>query len=322
MYKRYTSYLVGAFFLLVSCSKDIYVDSCHQEHYPTKIDSLKSTNKVLIIGIDGFRSDAMTEQISPKIHSLFTQNNTYNNLEHKTEEDTYSGPNWSSILTGVHLNKHNVIDNTFEGSNFIKYPSFFKYIEEHVPELNTASFVNWGPINKNVLSKEVDYAQDLENDSLVFQKSIELLENANPFDVDIFFIHFDELDAAGHNFGFSKNINEYTETITKLDYYVEKLHDIISNKRKTGENWLFIIVSDHGGDGTGHGDYDNIHIRNTIFLIEHPDTFFKNNHTSNMTDIAPTILSFIGIQSAEFSCKKDGISLIKQYSTTNNQQKR
>ena len=56
----------------------------------------------------------------------------------------------------------------------------------------------------------------------------------------------------------------------------------------------------------------------TQFLIEHPDTFFKNNHTSNMTDIAPTILSFIGIQSAEFSCKKDGISLIKQYSTTNN----
>ena len=63
------------------------------------------------MGIDGFRSDAMTEQISPKIHFLFTQNNTYNNVEHKTEEN-YSGPNWSSILTGV-LNKHNV-DNTFE----------------------------------------------------------------------------------------------------------------------------------------------------------------------------------------------------------------
>ena len=129
----------------------------------------------------------MTEQISPKIHFLFTQNNTYNNVEHKTEEDTYSGPNWSSILTGVHLNKHNVIDNTFEGSNFIKYPSFFKYIEEHVPELNTASFVNWGPINKNVLSKEVDYAQDLKTIHLFFKKSIELLENANPFDVDIFY---------------------------------------------------------------------------------------------------------------------------------------
>ena len=316
MLKTCYHYFMCALLFLASCSKDVYIDNCLCDHHQTTIDDSKSKNKVLIIGIDGFRSDAMTEEISPSIYRLFKNKNTYNNLKHKTEEDTYSGPNWSSILTGVHFNKHNVTDNTFVGGRFNTYPSFFRYIERHIPSLNTASFVNWGPINKNLLSNDVDYAQDLPNDSVVFQKTIELLETKTPIDPDIFFIHFDELDAAGHEFGFSPNIQEYIETITTLDYYIEEMYNIITKKRELGENWLFILVSDHGGDGTGHGDYNNIHIRNTVFLIEHPVVVFKSNYPSNQTDIAPTILSFIGVSSSEFSCKKDGESLIQQDTNT------
>ena len=64
------------------------------------------------------------------------QRNVYKNLSHLTEKDTYSGPNWSSILTGVHYNKHNVTDNIFDGSLFDMFPTFLNYIEKNINSIN------------------------------------------------------------------------------------------------------------------------------------------------------------------------------------------
>ena len=88
----------------------------------------------------------------------------------------------------------------------------------------------------------------MSTDSLVFQFANDMLLNENPFSADVIFVHFDELDAAGHAYGFSKEIFQYRETLSTLDYYVNNLYSIIQNKRAEGENWLFILVSDHGGD--------------------------------------------------------------------------
>ena len=49
----------------------------------------------------------------------------------------------------------------------------------------------------------------------------------------------------------------------------------------------------------------------TIFIVEHPTQNFKLNHKSNMTDIAPTVLDFIGISSTKFDCEKDGQSILE-----------
>ena len=294
-----------------SCKKDIPVSDCDFLDHSVIIDSLKINNKIIIIGIDGFRSDAMTQEITPFIYD-FSQRNVYRNLSHLTEEDTYSGPNWSSILTGVHYNKHNVTDNSFEGSLFDLFPTFLNYIENNINTLNTISIVNWFPINQNILFKDVDYYSSNQiNDSIVFEKTKNLLLNDDPLKADIIFLHFDELDAAGHNFGFSPNVEEYKSTLNILDFYVESLVSIVDSKRLSGENWLCILISDHGGDGYSHNDYNNTKIRETILIVEHPTQNFKLNHKSNMTDIAPTVLDFIGISSTKFDCDKDGQSILK-----------
>jgi hypothetical protein len=41
-----------------------------------------------------------------------------------------------------------------------------------------------------------------------------------------------------------------------------------------------------------------------------PDENFNQWYTSSQTDLAPTVLSFLGIESAEFNCYTDGISVI------------
>ena len=300
-----------SFVFFNSCEKDIPVNVCEIQDDSVKIDSLKVNNKILIIGIDGFISDAMTQELTPSIYE-FSQRNAYRNLSHLTEKDTYSGPNWSSILTGVHYNKHNVTDNSFDRNLFDMFPTFLNYIENNVNSINTASIVNWLPINQKILSNDVDYFSKSQiSDSLVFIEALNLLLNNDPIKPDILFLHFDELDAAGHNFGFSSNITEYIETLQNIDLYVDSLVSIIDSKRLFDENWMCILVSDHGGDGYSHGDYNNIKIRETVFIVEHPSQNFKSQHKSNMTDIAPTVLDFIGISSANSDCSRDGQSILE-----------
>jgi len=314
MYKKniiYVFFVLMSFVFFNSCEKDMPILVCELQDDFVIVDSLKINNKVIIIGIDGFRSDAMTQEITPSIYE-FSQRNVYKNLSHLTEEDTYSGPNWSSILTGVHYNKHSVTDNSFDGGLFDMFPTFLNYIENNVNSINTASIVNWLPINQKILSKDVDYYSNSQmSDSIVFIEALNLLLNNDPIKSDILFLHFDELDAAGHNFGFSPDIKEYTEKLNNIDLYVDSLVSIIDNKRLFGENWMCILISDHGGDGYSHGDYNNIKIRETIFIVEHPSQNFKLQHKSNMTDVAPTVLDFIGISSAKFDCARDGQSILE-----------
>ena len=69
----------------------------------------------------------LTQETTLLLYAI-SQRNAYVNLSHLTEEDTYSGPNWSSILTGVHYDKHNVTDNSFDGRGFHVFPGQYSTI--------------------------------------------------------------------------------------------------------------------------------------------------------------------------------------------------
>jgi len=277
------------------------------------VDSTKINRKVLVIGIDGFRSDVMQDTITPFLHSLTKHNNLYYTLDHITEGITYSGPNWSSMLTGVHLDKHNVTGNGFENDNYDEYPPFFYYIEQANENINTASIVNWTPINTYILSNYADYAPlESINDLDVFEAAKNTLLDDGP-NHDIIFLQFDELDGAGHEHGFSPFIDGYINTAATLDGYCQSLFNIINDKRLNGEDWLYVIISDHGGEGTGHGDADHPNINRTIFFVQHPELIFKANccYTSSQVDLATTVLDFLGISSSQFEYNQDGNSIIE-----------
>ena len=70
-----------------------------------------------------------------------------------------------------------------------------------------------------------------------------------------------------------------------------------------------IFVSDHGGDGFGHGDSSNPHINKTLLIVDHPTINFNTNYVK-IPDIVPTIFTFMGIKSSYFDCYTDGNSII------------
>lgn len=276
-----------------------------------RIDTLKSHRKVLIIGIDGLRSDGLNAENTPYIHTLTKKENVYINRSHTTERITISGPNWASILSGTHTCKHRVINNSFKSNKLIEFPIFFKYVKSAYSSITTSSIVHWTPLNQHLLLDYSDHANaggvaDLE----VFERARNMLLSDDPIAPDLLFLHFVDLDVSGHRHGYNSRIWGYANTLATLDNYVEGLVSIIESKRKEGEDWLVIVISDHGGDGKGHFDYSNPKIRNTIFLADHPDIQFNRNLTSTHVDVAPTIMDFIGITSEEFNCKTDGVSLI------------
>ncbi len=78
--------------------------------------------KVLLIGIDGCRADAILLANTPNIKGLLPHA-TYS-FDALTHYPTWSGPGWSSMLTGVWEDKHGVLDNTFAGSHYDLYPDF------------------------------------------------------------------------------------------------------------------------------------------------------------------------------------------------------
>ena len=92
--------------------------------------SFSLEKKVLFIGIDGCRADALEVADTPNIDNLI-QNGLYENeaICSINGQATYSGPGWSSMIAGVWMNKHGVYDNSFNGSNYDEYPPFTTLLE-------------------------------------------------------------------------------------------------------------------------------------------------------------------------------------------------
>ncbi len=79
--------------------------------------------KVLMIGIDGCRPDALLAADTPCLDRLIDDGAL--SVQAQTCAVTSSGPSWSSLLTGTWPEKHGVQDNSFEGAQFDRYPHVF-----------------------------------------------------------------------------------------------------------------------------------------------------------------------------------------------------
>ena len=204
--------------------------------------------KILFIGIDGCRWDAVQVANTPAIdntltHAVFSGNGL-------CAYKTWSGNGWSTMLTGVWHTKHGVTDNTFSGANYNTYPDFIARTEAFNPALRTVTSVHWDPIN-SVIIQGADNEQTFATDLEVKNGAVEALTNDNP---DILFVAFDDVDHAGHSFGFSPLVPEYIQSIEITDSYVASILFALQNRPNyANEDWLDVLTTDHGGTPAGHG---------------------------------------------------------------------
>ena len=72
--------------------------------------------------------------------------------------------------------------------------------------------------------------------------------------LDILFVHFDDVDAAGHGNGFNPAIPAYMNAIAYVDTKVGQVIDALYARTNfANEKWVIMLTTDHGGTGTSHG---------------------------------------------------------------------
>ena len=240
-----------------------------------------SARKVLFIGVDGCRWDAIVAANAPGIdgllaHAIYSGNGL-------TEYKTWSGTGWSNMLTGVWHTKHGVTDNTFVGSNYAQYPDFITRAENFNSGLRTISIAHWSSINSTIINSadsKLTYPTDLE----VKNAGVNALTNDNP---DILFVAFDDVDHAGHTYGFLPSIPNYIQAIETTDGYISQLLTAMSGRPNyASEDWLVVLTTDHGGNQFGHGG--GTLDERTIFTIYSNPNFPSQNLAR--TTINQTIL--------------------------------
>ena len=205
--------------------------------------------RVLIIGLDGLRSDCLEASETPALDDLI-ENGVFS-PDALNNDITYSGPGWSAMVCGAWSDAHGVTNNDFTGSNYTAYPSFLERLETINSELNTYSICHWSPINDYIQGDVVDESINATSDQAVADVATAILGDGNPHAM---FLHFDDVDLAGHSYGFNPSVPAYIDAIETVDGHVAEVLSALTNRPNYAEeNWLIITSTDHGGIGYGHG---------------------------------------------------------------------
>jgi hypothetical protein len=268
--------------------------------------------KLLFIGIDGCRSDALQQQITngnaPNIKSimdvgLYTFDSWHLGI-------TSSGPSWSDMLTGVWENKHGVTSNNYTGSNYNTYPYFPKRVKECRPNAKAVQITSWSPMSDNVYNDGWNSKIVPPTDDACASVAVTQLADAS---LDILFVHLDDVDGAGHSNGFNPAVSSYMNAIAYADTKVgQVLQALYARPNYANEKWVILLTTDHGGTGTTHGgnSNDERHIWWTAsgYNIPHlqitatdpgsyqfgtPPTLTAVHNTPVLTDIASTAIDHL-----------------------------
>jgi predicted AlkP superfamily pyrophosphatase or phosphodiesterase len=246
--------------------------------------------KALVIGIDGCRPDALLGARAPHLHCLI-EHGAFSAVA-QTGDIPSSGPGWSSLLTGVWREKHGVRDNGFEGASFAEFPDLLARFKKARPDRTAVAIVHWDPIRTRIV-RGVDKSAGHNSDAAVAADACRVLRDQSP---DLLFVHFDDVDAAGHGYGFDPHGSAYLSAIERVDGHVGRLVAAIRDRRSAAdEDWLVVVSTDHGGSGREHGR--NIPEHRTIFLIVSGPSAARGtiDPPPSIVDVAPTVLKHLGV---------------------------
>ncbi|MFI2758181.1 alkaline phosphatase family protein [Streptomyces echinatus] len=254
------------------------------------------TPKVLVIGLDGALLSRIKDADAPNLDALTAAGLTApSSIYANPLAPTLSGPGWSTIITGVWPDKHNVKDNNFTGARFTQYPDFLTRAETARPALSTYAVASWNPITDTVFSAKVDTrvsTPGAEYDTGTTSRAVARLRDGDP---DAVFVHLDNIDHAGHSYGAASP--QYLDAIHGADAQVGQIVAAVKARPAySAEDWLIMVTADHGHTDTGGHGGSTLQERQT-FLIATGPTLAPGSvrYDVKMPDVAASALAHLGI---------------------------
>ncbi len=237
------------------------------DHLRAPLPAGKTEKKVLVLGWDGCRADAMalTENRGAVDALLADGGKAYiaycggaNYPAHITQ-DTSTAPGWCTMLTGQWADVHGITGNGAPKSND-RLTLFTTAAEEGL--IDAAGFYfSWdGHLNTYQNEIEYDEAHGLnvkwvyaENgDDGTFENALRDVQRTDCS--DFIFTIFEYCDHYGHENGFWNDNPEYARAFAlSNEKGLSLIKAVKARPTYAEEDWLILITSDHGGYVRGHG---------------------------------------------------------------------
>lgn len=295
--------------------------------------------KVLLIGLDGCRFDAIQAAETPNLDLILRRSAWSQNTEVLAENHgeshqsvmTTHGPGWTTALTGVWHDKHGICNDEAhpakmdESPNFFsfaakppggldQYPDIFRRLQSANADFQTASLSTWRPLNFMVAQRadiQMDFEEPGRSPYLADQRAADefstlMLKESAP---DFTFLLLSQINLEGSRGGYDPESHSYLAAIQRTDALIGQVVRSISDRvQGVGEEWLILITSDHGGEGVHHTfGFRNPAIDRT-FLIAFGPTVTQGEipGPTRLVDVAAMALDHLGFVVDAVSPALDG----------------
>jgi predicted AlkP superfamily pyrophosphatase or phosphodiesterase len=250
---------------------------------------MRRSNPVVLFLIDSLRPDALKQADTPHIDRLMAEG-AYT-FSAQTVVPSLTLACHTSLFFSVKPDVHGVTTNTWQPPNH-PVPGLFEVIFQ--AGLRSAVFFNWEELRDLHPPGSLSAAFYLKDDKTPENKSDQGLaalavDYFTMHRVDFAFVYFHQTDAAGHREGWMSG--PYLSAVTNADRCIGEILKVLP------EETVVILTADHGGKDRSHGS-DSPEEVTIPFVIKGPGIpkGYRINQTVRITDIAPTIASFLGVE--------------------------
>jgi arylsulfatase A-like enzyme len=240
--------------------------------------------KVAVLSVDGLRADAAARAELPNLRGLATRGAYTYAARSVTPSETL--PGHASMLSGEEPKVHKITsdwDDFRPEKGFIAVPTVFSVAR--AAGLRTVMVVGKGKLQHLAPPGTVDsFVLAARGDADVANEAI--VQTAAGF--DLLFVHFPDLDLAGHAGGWMSAV--YLETLARLDEALGRLLAALPPETTV------ILTADHGGKDHTHGR-DIAEDTTVPWIIAGPKVTRRGEMTSRVkqTDTAATALWTLGL---------------------------
>lgn len=253
--------------------------------------SADATRKVLVVGYDGARSDAMQAASTPVLDFLLRSASWSFDARTQLAGPTVSAAGWMSAFTGVDPSRHGIVAN---GDYSTRVPVYRTFVARAVDAGRTAVVSTaWEEVTTQIVEGSLRVERYYQLDPFAARWLAGRLRTS---DASLFFQHLNDPDAAGHSTGFSAANPAYIRAIEGCDANLGVLIDgVLARSTVANESWLFVLTTDHGGFGTMHGALDDDN-RRIWFVAAGAGAMRGEIPTgASQMDTAPTALRWLGV---------------------------
>jgi len=238
-------------------NKVSYLAVCAAMAFAACAEAGEMRKKALVVMLDGCRADAVENAAAPNLRALMdgrwqqgykcAWSLTGNTI---LDAPTMSAPNHLAIATGVTGAKTGQRGNDPNKCDHAKWPSWLVRLVRHDKGKKALFVYSWKWDESISPDPNVKFVHGTDAANAAAMPKI----LSSPDAPDAIMWYIDWPDHAGHGFGYYPYTTDYLNAIHLVDEGIGNALRAIASRPTFGkEDWLVVVVADHGGYARGHG---------------------------------------------------------------------